>query len=427
MGVSFKNEIKLEDYLVSKPRNGIYKAKEFLGSGIQLVKMGDLFSNRVITNNSTNYIQLDEDEEEKYLLESGELLFSRTSLVLDGVGRCSIVGKIEEKMVYESNLFRLRLDKNCISPSYIQYYFESYLGRMAIQAIAKQTAAASITANDLIRIPIKVHSLNEQFKIVKVLGDLDEKIEINNCIKKNLESMAQEIFKRWFVDFEFPNENGDPYKSSGGEMVESELGMIPKGWKVTNITQLMDSVSVRHKFPSDKIIFLNTSDIYDGEVLHNEYSVVSSLPGQAKKSIEKNDILYSEIRPQNKRFAFVNFDAKDFVVSTKLMVLRTKALNPALLYFLLTGEATISELQRMAESRSGTFPQITFDNLKYIKLAIPEDGIVNFAKSIFDSTLIAMQHLKRENKKLAELRDTILPKLMSGEIRIPIIDTEMQE
>src|SRR5690606_2479081 len=72
----------------------------------------------------------------------------------------------------------------------------------------------------------------------EILSSLDDKIELNNAINKNLEDLAQALFKQWFVDFEFPNENGEPYQSSGGEMMESELGMIPKGWEVSNIYEI---------------------------------------------------------------------------------------------------------------------------------------------------------------------------------------------
>jgi type I restriction enzyme S subunit len=84
----------------------------------------------------------------------------------------------------------------------------------------------------------KIPPLNEQKAIAKILSSLDEKIELNNRINKKLEEMAQAIFKHWFIDFEFPNENGEPYKSSGGEMVESELGLIPEGWEVKRIEEV---------------------------------------------------------------------------------------------------------------------------------------------------------------------------------------------
>jgi type I restriction enzyme S subunit len=206
-----------------------------------------------------------------------------------------------------------------------------------------------------------------------------------------------------------------------GEMIESELGLIPKGWEVKSVFELMDTISIKHRFPNEKIVFLNTSDIYNGEVLLHEKRLVDKLPGQAKKSIQKFDILYSEIRPKNKRYAYVDFDAENYVVSTKLMVLRSKKLCSALAYYLLSRDETLTELQMMAESRSGTFPQITFDNMKYVKIALPENfsklsKIQNLLKIILDKT----SKNKLENVNLAKIRDTLLPKLMSGEIRVPL-------
>jgi type I restriction enzyme, S subunit len=313
------------------------------------------------------------------------------------------------------------VDESIINNKYLYYFLGLQLNQL--KQLSVGSATKFLTKTILDNITIRVPSNEKEMRtIAYTLSSLDEKIQINNQINKTLESMAQAIFKHWFVDFEFPNKDGEPYKSSGGEMVESELGMIPKGWEVKSLSMLLESVSVKHKFPNEKIIFLNTSDVFNGEVLHNNYSDVSSLPGQAKKSIEKNDILYSEIRPQNRRFAFVDFDASDFVVSTKLMVLRSKSINPSILYFLLTSEDTINELQRMAESRSGTFPQITFDNLKYIKIAIPKHISTVLSCDIFSSILSNITHLKKENKELTKLRDTLLPKLMSGEIRVPLTE-----
>ncbi|CAD2071655.1 restriction endonuclease subunit S [Jeotgalicoccus meleagridis] len=156
-----------------------------------------------------------------------------------------------------------------------------------------------------------------------------------------------------------------------------------------NLEDLIKSVSVKHNFPNDQIIFLNTSDIEDGTVLNHSYSDVKTLPGQAKKSIMRNDILYSEIRPKNKRFAFIDYDPEEYVVSTKLMVLRvndTAQLHPKYLYYYLTNKPIINHLQNLAESRSGTFPQITFNELKKLKVNLPtiekQHKIISFMDSI---------------------------------------------
>lgn len=156
--------------------------------------------------------------------------------------------------------------------------------------------------------------------------------------------------------------------------------------------EIVESISVTKKMlESDRVIFLNTGDILDGKILHNNYSLVKGLPGQAKKSICHQDILYSEIRPKNKRYAYIDFDnTRDFVVSTKLMVLRTdksKAL-PKYIYYFLTSSIIVNYLQNQAESRSGTFPQITFKEIKNIPINLPviklQKRIVNFLDVIND-------------------------------------------
>ena len=143
---------------------------------------------------------------------------------------------------------------------------------------------------------------------------------------------------------------------------ETEIGPIPKEWDILPLAEMANSISDTFKFNDELVIFLNTGDILEGKVLHSNKSNPKLLPGQAKKRIQKDDILFTEIRPANKRFAFVDFDCEDYVVSTKLMVLRAKeGVFPQFLYILLTSHDTLNNFQALAESRSGTFPQITFD------------------------------------------------------------------
>lgn len=140
--------------------------------------------------------------------------------------------------------------------------------------------------------------------------------------------------------------------------------------------ELIDTISKTHKFEKDELIFLNTSDVLEGKILINHYSKVSTLKGQAKKTIQNGDILYSEIRPKNRRYAYVKNlkNPEDYVVSTKLMVLRNRSeeLDNNYLYHFLTYDSTINYLQRKAENRIGSFPQITFNVLKQIKIWLPK-------------------------------------------------------
>ena len=144
-------------------------------------------------------------------------------------------------------------------------------------------------------------------------------------------------------------------------------------WVEKKLGDLIESVSIKHKFDKKEIILINTSDVLEGKVLNHTFVKNNDLRGQFKKSFMKGDILYSEIRPQNKRFAFVDFDSEDYVASTKLMVLRRKTdeVTEQFLFQFLKSNALIRELQAIAESRSGTFPQITFSELSNITIQLP--------------------------------------------------------
>lgn len=140
------------------------------------------------------------------------------------------------------------------------------------------------------------------------------------------------------------------------------------------IDEVVNTISVTHKFNKPVLKFLNTSDVYAGNIININELPITELKGQAKKTIKKNDILFSEIRPKNRRYAYVDFaDTEDYVVSTKLMVLRkfNENVDNYYFYYFLTSDYMLSTLQERAENRICSFPQITFDLLKDYKIRVP--------------------------------------------------------
>lgn len=173
--------------------------------------------------------------------------------------------------------------------------------------------------------------------------------------------------------------------------------------KYLYINEVVDSISKTHKFDKPQLIFLNTSDVEAGKIISNQYFSISELKGQAKKTIQNEDILFSEIRPKNRRFALVNVEnPEDYVVSTKLMVLRNKnkSVDNRYFYYYLTNEHMLSILQDRAENRIGSFPQITFDLLSEYKIRVPllptQQRIANILKVLDDK-------IELNNKINAEL------------------------
>jgi type I restriction enzyme S subunit len=143
-------------------------------------------------------------------------------------------------------------------------------------------------------------------------------------------------------------------------------------WVECKIGDVCSSISDTYKRKAQEVVLINTSDVLEGKCLNHQKTPNKNLKGQFKKTFQADDILYSEIRPANKRFAYIDFTPTDYIASTKLMVLRhNDKIDSRYLFYVLTSQTLIDELQLLAESRSGTFPQITFSELSRLSIKLP--------------------------------------------------------
>jgi len=272
---------------------------------------------------------------------------------------------------------------------------------------------------------VNVPPLSEQQSIAKILSDLDEKIELNNEMNKTLEEIAQAIFKRWFIDFEFPNENGDPYKSSGGEMVESELGMIPKGWRIATIDELFNISggstpnTKNHSYWDGNIFWATPKDMSDLNspiLLETSRKITpSGLMAIGNKLYQKDTIFLSSRAP----IGYLCISKIDSAVNQGIIAINTKGKMSNLL-ILIWCELNLDTITNNANG--STFLEINKKNFRKIRIIAPDEEI----SKDFDRLLIPLYDLiyknSLENKYLAIIRDLLLPKLMTGKIRVPLED-----
>ena len=295
--------------------------------------------------------------------------------------------------------------------NFLEHLLRSPSGQQLLLSISSGSAQLVLNTGDIAELEVTLPEQTEAMAIAEILSSLDDKIELNLQTNKTLEEMANALYKHWFVDF-------GPFQE--GKFIESELGLIPEGFKSVSFKDVCFNHSKTYNFKGkEKVVFVNTGDILEGKFLHNNYSDVEGLPGQAKKIIEPDDILFSEIRPGNKRYALIISDTSDYVVSTKFMVIRTNEnILPRILYRILREEKIIKEFQSIAESRSGTFPQITFDAISGISFPMSNIEIQNqFMEKVLPlEQLIDSNNIEIESLK--QTRDYLLPKLISGEIRL---------
>ncbi|MDX9789340.1 MAG: restriction endonuclease subunit S [Candidatus Kapabacteria bacterium] len=290
-------------------------------------------------------------------------------------------------------------------------------------------------------ITIKAPDLPTQTAIAEILSSLDDKIELNNKINQELENLAQTLFKQWFIDFEFPNENGKPYKSSGGEMVDSELGEIPKGWEVKPIGDLFEFV-IGGDWGKDDI---------DDE--HSEMNyVIRGTDIPTLKSGSKNGVPYRAIKPSKLKNR--QLEVNDIIIEisggskrqpTGRTVLITKEILERLDYNAIP--ASFCRLIRPKNDFAeflGIYLTKIYDEGKTWEYQNQSTGISNFQFKFFESSeILALPSDLRiidefnslisgfynlmttnENQELTLLRDTLLPKLISGELEVADIMAE---
>lgn len=203
--------------LITNIKHGIYKNKDYITpKGIRILKMGIHYSNNKIGQQEMERISITENELNRFRIKEGNLIFSRTSMMLDGAGKCSIVISHKDPIIFDGNLLCAELNEKIVYPKYYFYFFNSNLAKREIAKITTGTQSRNIAGSKLMMVSVPIPQLPEQKAIAKVLSDLDDKIELNNEMNKTLEEVGQALFKRWFIDFEFPDENGNPYRSSGG-------------------------------------------------------------------------------------------------------------------------------------------------------------------------------------------------------------------
>ena len=403
--------MKFKEYLMEDALDAIidYRGKtpEKSDTGIPTL------SAKSVKNNHINYAEcyyISEAEYKRFMVrgfpQKGDILLTTEAPM-------GMVAKLDRADVaIAQRLLTLRGKEDVLDNDYLLYLLQSPYGQGLLKERETGTTVTGIKQAEFRRIIVKLPDITIQKKIGSILSAIDQKITCNTKINDNLQQQLATIYKSWYQDYS---------RVADKEFVETEHGLIPEGWHYSLLGDLCQSISITHKFDKEELIFLNTGDVEDGRFLHSDYMAIKEMPGQAKKTIAPGDILYSEIRPINRHFAFVNFPSSDYVVSTKLMVIRARSFDSIRLYHYLTSDNVLAELQLQAESRSGTFPQIRFDNVSRLPILIADEQTENDFVDLLHTVYAQIEHINTENERLADLRDNLLPKLVSGEIDVSAI------
>jgi type I restriction enzyme, S subunit len=414
-------------------RHGVYKPLEAFGTGTRVLKMGLQYSEDRIGGQEMPRVPLSSDEVQRFRAHVGDLLFSRTSMMSDGAGKCSLVVAHEDPFVFDGNILCGTPDTNTVDPAFIYFYFKSPEGKQSIAEIIAGTQARSLSGSNLADVNVFCPPLPEQRAIAHILGTLDDKIELNRRMIETLDAMARALFKSWFVDFDpvrAKAEGGDPDlpKPLAGlfpaRLVDSELGEIPEGWEISLAGDLFDVAIGKtpprkeHQWfstdPQDipwmSIRDLGQAGVFISEV--SEYLTANAVERFRVRRIPDGTVVLS-FKLTVGRVAITDGEMLSNEAIAHFVPRSTTFLSAAYLYCYLR-EFDYNSLG----STSSIATAVNSDSVRAIPVLVPCAEVHKAFLSAALPAFFRLRALQRECRTLAALRETLLPKLISGEVRI---------
>jgi len=400
--------------------SGLSKPAEDFGSGFPFLSFKEIFNNFFVPEDLPELVESSEEERDKCSVKKGDVFLTRTSETVKELGMSCVALKDYENTTFNGFTKRLRPNGNFeIVPEYTGYYFRSAKFRNEVTALSSASTRASLNNEMLGRLKIVLPNKIEQEEIAAVLICLDRKIENLRKQNETLEAIAQTLFKHWFVDFEFPNEDGNPYKSSGGEMVRSELGEIPVGWHIGKLNELItvnptELIKKRTFVKYVDMKSLSTSSMEITDFIVREFTSGSKF--------RNDDTLLARITPclENGKTAFVNILNENEVAygSTEFIVMRANDnCCPEYVYCLSRNLSFRNYVIKNMTGSSGR-QRVPDDRVKNYKLVVPNSSVLQFFHSTCNPLFLKSKSNQRQVQTLTKTRDALLPQLMSGKLRI---------
>lgn len=449
---------KLSDVCVEKvgvqtgPFGSQLHNEDYVDIGTPIITVEHLGDNRILHQDIPLVSDRDKDRLSNYHLEEGDIVFSRVG----SVDRRSLVRKEEDGWLFSGRCLRVRVNRKRIDPVFLSYFFGLEGFRKYIRSIAVGATMPSINTKILSEVPIYFPELKVQRTIGRVLYEIDEKIDLNRQINQTLEQIAQAIFKSWFVDFEpvrakiqAKEEGRDPQRAAmcaisdkseeeldqlspeqydqlvataalfPDELVNSELGEIPKGWEVGDLSAvcILNELSWTNKTLPQDVWYVDLANTKDGVINEVQRFRKDEIPSRARRILKPGDTIIGTVRPGNRSFALIGNFGIQITGSTGFAVLTPKI--PELREFVYISSTSESNIERLAHlADGGAYPAVRPEVIIRQFLVFPPISVMRAFHStvgpMYDRLLLHIEN----DRRLAKTRDTLLPKLLSGELTV---------
>lgn len=410
--------------------SGISSTKEQAGHGSPFVSFSTVFNNYFLPDALPDLMDTSIKEQETYSIKKGDILITRTSETIDELAMSCVAVKDYPRATYSGFTKRLRPKTAGIAyHKYLAFYLRSQLFRKAVTNNAFMTLRASFNEDIFSFLNLYLPEYKEQVKIGDMLYSMEQKIQLNKRICAELEAMAKTLYNYWFTQFDFPDENGKPYRSSGGEMVWNDQlkREIPKRWDVRPLSHVISSINTGLN-PRDNFIlgngdiqYLTVKNLTTSGTI--DFSGCDTVDEQAREIIHKRsdvsvgDILFASIAPLGRCYLIQNppekWDINESVFSIRRNASRVTS---EFLYMYFMSDTFIKAAT--SSSTGSIFKGIRINTLLDIAAVIPPKDIVTaFTTQV--KTLLALKEQKgTENRELTKLCDWLLPMLMNGQATV---------
>jgi type I restriction enzyme S subunit len=318
-------------------------------------------------------------------------------------------------------------------PKFVFYYLR--LPKIKEWLIQRAVGATMPNLNTgiLSAVPVRLPPLSTQHDIGNLLSMLDDRITLLRETNATLESLAQAIFKSWFVDFDPVRAKMEGRAPEGMDEAtaalfpdgfdESELGLIPRGWRMgtlANLSVLSPESWTARKHP-EMVLYIDLANAKNNEIANIIEFAFADAPSRARRVLRSGDTIVGTVRPGNRSFAFIHQPPPNLTGSTGFAILRPSAKeNAEFVYLAATQDSSIECLTHVADG--GAYPAVRPDVVAGLQSVIPAGEVLSSFHEIVAPLLTAVSENQRRAQTLAALRDTLLPRLISGQLRLPEVE-----
>lgn len=416
--------VKLKDVCIGKGEYGIAaSAEEYSKNKTRYLRITDISDFGDLLDDDRKSISCSGCD--KYLLHDNDIVFARTG---NSTGRAFFYENKYGSLTYAGFLIKFHLDESKLNPKYMKYYTVSNTYKNWIANGPTGSTRGNMSEGDFANMPVFLPERKVQDGLVAIMEPIDDKIQNNNAIRANLNALLKLFYDYWFLQFDFPNNNGNPYKSSGGKMVYNKVLKrdIPEGWEVVKIKDIISHINTglnprqNFKLNNGNIKYITVKNLTtEGTIDFTSCDTIddNALAKVHKRSdISKGDVLFASIAPLG-RCVIIREDPKGWDINESVFSIRPKNKNLSeYLYMFFMSEYFIKKAEH--SSTGSVFDGIRISVLEDMEIVIPPVSILNEFNKIISPILDLKYQNEIENQQLKGIYNFLLPLLMNGQIRI---------